>query len=834
MQRKIILYMLPLFVVFAAGAIIAWFYMQTTLSEINRLIRLHEIENLRKDLIISLQEVQSDLYTVYTPAGQKLDTIVTHAANLESSAKTCMSCHHEASVDGLLHEMQTKIMAYQRAMSFYITASANSERIENLRHSAAIKGNDLLLMTGDMSARASRKLALVTGAAFGRINKAKIIIVITTLLSGILGILIAVRLSISILKPIKKLEEAARAVTKGQLGYTVSFRDRTEFGNIAEAFNEMSVSLEKGYRDLHNEVVERSKIEQELRDSNERYALAARGANDGLWDWDLRKNSVFYSNRWKAMLGYDDGDIRSHPDAWLDLVHPEDRQQLKARISGHLDGHTPQFGCEYRIRHKDGRYLWVFNRGLAVYDHVGNPLRFAGSQTDITERKQAEEQLLHDAFHDALTGLPNRALFMDRLDQRLKRIIKRKKETAKYLSAVLFLDLDRFKVVNDSMGHSTGDQLLIHLAERLTVSVRPGDTVARLGGDEFAVLIEDIENRAQVDTITTRIQNMIERPFHINGQEIYTSSSIGIAFCSSGYEQTEDVIRDAEMAMYQAKSRGKSNCEIFDEKLYSSRMGRLQLENDLRKALEHDELILHYQPIIELNTEQVIGFEALIRWNHPKHGIIYPVDFIPIAEETGLILAMSEWILDEACRQINVWQKKYATNMLNMSVNISAKQFLDVDFEAKVKRALHSHCLDACCLTLEITESVIMADDEHAAAMIRKLRDIGIHIHIDDFGTGYSSLSYLNRFAVNALKIDRSFVMKMLSDNENREIVKTIASLAHTLNLDIVAEGVEGADQLKEIRDMNCQYGQGYMFYRPLTVEQAESLLESLQTSFIS
>ncbi len=834
MQRKIILFILPLFVVFAAGAMIAGLYMQTTLKEINSLIKLHEIEDLRKALIISLQGVQSDLYTVHTPAGQELDTIVDHVAKLELSAQTCSACHHEISIDGKLDEMQEKIGAYQRAMSFYITAAANKERIDDLRNSAAILGNDLFIMTGNMSSRASKKLALVTGAAFGRINKAKTIIVLTTFLSAILGVLISARLSLSIIRPIKKLEEAARAVTKGELGYTVTVDDTTEFGKIAETFNEMSRSLDKGYQDLHNEVIKRSKIEQKLRESNERYALAARGANDGLWDWDLRKNSVFYSNRWKAMLGYDDGDIGSHPDAWFDLVYPDDRQQLEVRISGHLEGHTPQFGCEYRIRHKDGRYLWVFNRGLAVYDQAGNPLRFAGSQTDITERKQAEEQLLHDAFHDALTGLPNRALFMDRLDQRLKRIMKRKKETAIYLSAVLFLDLDRFKVVNDSLGHSTGDQLLIHIAERLTVSVRPGDTIARLGGDEFAVLIEDIEDRAQVDTITTRIQNMIKRPFHINGQEIYTSSSIGIAFCSTGYEQTEDVMRDAEMAMYQAKSLGKANCEVFDQRLYSSRMGRLQLENDLRKALKHDEFILHYQPIIELNTEQVVGFEALIRWNHPKHGIIYPADFIPITEETGLIIPISEWILEEACRQINVWQKKYATDMLNMSVNISAKQFLDVDFAAKVERALRSHCLDACCLTLEITESVIMADDAHATAMIRKLRDMGIHIHIDDFGTGYSSLSYLNRFAVNALKIDRSFVMKMLSDNENREIVRTIASLAHTLNLDVVAEGLEGADQLKEIRDMNCQYGQGYMFYRPLTVEQVESLLESLQASFIT
>lgn len=834
MQRKIIIFMLPLFMAFAAGAIIAMFYMQTTLSEINSLIKLHGIEALRKELIISLQEVQADLYTVHTPAGQKLDAIVTHVASLESSAETCTSCHHESSVDGQINEMQAKIKAYQRAMSFYITASANKERVDNLRHSAAVIGNDLLLMTGGMSAKASNKLAVVTSSALGRVNKAKIVIVITTLLSGILGLLIATRLALSIIRPIKKLEEAACAVIKGELGYTVTVDDTTEFGKIAETFNKMSKSLEKGYRDLHAEVEVRSKIEQELRESNERYALAARGANDGLWDWDLKKNSVFYSNRWKEMLGYDDGDIGSYPDAWFDLVHPDDRQQLESKISGHLDGHTPQFGCEYRIRHKDGRYLWVFNRGLAEYDHVGNPFRFAGSQTDITERKQAEEQLMHDALHDALTGLPNRALFMDRLNQRLKRIMKRKKENEKYLSAVLFLDLDRFKVVNDSLGHSTGDQLLIHLAERITASIRPGDTIARLGGDEFAVLIEDIEDRAQIDKITMRIQNMIKRPFHINEQEIYTSSSIGIAFCSTGYEQPEDVMRDAEMAMYQAKSLGKANCEIFDQKLYSSRMGRLQLENDLGKALDHEEFILYYQPILDLNTERVIGFEALIRWNHSKHGIIYPADFIPIAEETGLIIPISEWILEEACRQINVWQKKYATDMLHMSVNVSAKQFLDVDFAAKVGWALHNHCLDACCLTLEITESVIMANDEHATAMIRKLRDMGIHIHIDDFGTGYSSLSYLNRFAVNALKIDRSFVMKMSSDNENREIVRAIASLAHTLKLDVVAEGVERADQLKEIRDMNCQYVQGYMFYKPLTVEQVESLLESLQASFIS
>lgn len=834
MQRKIILYMLPIFVAFAVGALISGLYMETTLTDVNKLINLHNIENLRKNLIISVQGVQTDLFTIHTSLAQKLDAMVDDVTQLESSAKTCRTCHHEESTRSELNKMYEKIEAYKNAMSFYITGSANKNRVDDLRNSAAALGNELFVMTGNMSTRSSKKLARMTTSAFSRIHTARTIIIITTLLSGIIGVLIAVRLSMSITHPIKQLEEATRAVTKGDLGYTVSFDDRTEFGKIAEAFNEMSRSLEKGYQDLHDEVIERTTIENELRESNERYALAARGANDGLWDWNLGKNTVFYSNRWKAMLGYDDGDIGSRPEVWFDLVHPDDRTQLETKISAHLDSQTPHFGCEYRIKHKNGNYLWVFNRGLAVFDNAGIPLRFAGSQTDITERKEAEEQLLYDAFHDALTGLPNRALFMDRLEQRLKHMIKRKGKKKQTLSAVLFLDLDRFKVVNDTLGHSTGDMLLINIAERLSASVRPSDTIARFGGDEFAILIEDIEDRAQVNQITQRIQNLLTRPFHINGQEIFTSSSIGIAFCSTGQERPGDVMRNAEIAMYQAKSRGKANCEIFDKRLYSRKIGRLQLENDLRKAVEHDEFILHFQPIIDLHTEGITGFEALIRWNHPKHGVIFPLDFIPLAEETGLIIPLSEWILEEACSQISKWQRKYATDMLSMCVNISAKQFLDVNFDAKISQTLRNHCLDACCLTLEITESVIMADNAHAISMIKKLRDMGIRIHIDDFGTGYSSLSYLNRFAVDALKIDRSFVMKMLSDNENREIVRTIASLAHTLNLDVVAEGVEGADQLKAIKDMKCQYGQGYLFYKPLTAEQIERLLESVQVSYVS
>lgn len=828
MKRKITLYLLSFFIFFAAGAILATLYIRNTTVEIARVVKLHQIEDLRKDLVLTVQKTQSDLYTVRTSLGRNLDTIVDSVAMLDNKAGQCVSCHHEPEVTKQLNSLQVLVDNYQDALSQYITAAADTERIDSLKLNAAEVGNSILGNTEEMSRKASAKLDAMTSSALAKIKRAQLILYITITLSLILGIAIAIRLTMIITRPINELVKAARAIALGEVGYTIAYTDKTELGELARVFNQMSTALEDGYTKLHTEIIERRRTEEALRQSEERYAIAARGANDGLWDWDLSVNKIHFSSRWKSMLGYDEADISENPEEWFRLVHPEDRKHFESKITAHVDGQVAQLESEYRIRHKDGTYRWALNRGLAVRNIAGKAYRMAGSQTDITERKVAEEQLLHDAFHDALTGLPNRALFMDRLEHRIRQAQKSIQRQPLYRFAALFLDLDRFKIINDSLGHLVGDQLLIYVSERLSEAVRPEDTVARLGGDEFAIILEDITDQAHAEQITGRLQEQLSLPFYIDGIEIFTTASIGIALSSPDYERPEEMIRDADIAMYQVKGKGKASHEVFESGMYTSTVERLHLETDLRRAVEHEEFILHYQPIIELCNDRVIGFEALVRWNHPERGLIYPMEFIPLAEETGLIFTIGEWVLGEACRQLREWQTTHAIHSpMKMSVNISSRQFLQHDLPEKIKHILGTNSLEAINLTIEITESMIMENIDSAIVILNQLRAMGIHIHIDDFGTGYSSLSYINRFPVNALKIDRSFVDRMQHDDENLEIVKTIIALARNLKLELIAEGLETPGQLSQLKELNCQYGQGFFLSRPMDAMVTTSWLST-------
>ncbi|MBI5100836.1 MAG: EAL domain-containing protein [Nitrospirae bacterium] len=835
MKRKIILYLLSLFFFFSAGAITASVYIQNTTLELARLIKLHQIEDLRQHLIMSIQTVQSDLYTVGTSMGKNLDSIVQNVSELEKNAKNCLSCHHEPEIAKNLDDMLVLINDYQGALSQYITASANFERIDNLKFDAGRRGNLILVITETMSVKASEKLRSMTHSVMQKITRAKIILYLTIVLSLLLGVFIAAKLTMFITKPVNELVTAARAVAMGEVGDTISYQDKTEFGELADVFNRMSLSLEKGYTALHDEIIERKKTEEALRQSEERYAIAARGANDGLWDWNLGMNKVYFSDRWKSMLGYDENDVGNNPEEWFNLVHPDDRKDFQVRVSAHIEGLTSHLECEYRILHKDGTYRWILNRGLAVRDIGGKAYRMAGSQTDITERKIAEEQLIYDAFHDALTGLPNRALFMDRLQHRLRQAQKNSQRHPDYLFAVLFFDLDRFKVINDSLGHIVGDHLLIAVSQRLTQLVRPGDTVARLGGDEFAMILEDLKDREHVEQITGRIEKDLALPFYIDGNEIFTTASIGISLSSPDYDRPEEMVRDADIAMYQVKSRGKANHEVFEAGMYTSTVARLHLETDLRKAVEHQEFVMHYQPIMELSSDRLIGFEALVRWNHPQRGLIYPMDFIPLAEETGLIIQIGEWIINESCRQLSAWRTQYEDySNLKVSVNISSRQFLQHDLPDKIMSILGRNNIEGKSITLEITESMLMENFDAAIAVLNRLQAIGMHIHLDDFGTGYSSLSYIHRFPVNALKIDRSFIEKMHQDDENMQIVKTIIALAHNLNLDLIAEGLETSEQVLQLKDLNCHYGQGFFLSRPMNAAAIETWMGRKHAKFLS
>ncbi len=570
------------------------------------------------------------------------------------------------------------------------------------------------------------------------------------------------------------------------------------------------------------DMIQRKEAEQALKESEERYALAALGANDGLWDWDLRRGGVYFSPRWKAMLGFQEEDIGTRPEDWFGLVHRDDLASLKAHIEAHLEGRTPHFECEYRMRHKSGGYRWMLARGLAVRDGDRRAHRIAGSQTDISDRKRVEQQLLHDALHDALTGLANRSLFLDRLENAVKRA-RRRTESA---FGVLFLDLDRFKVVNDSLGHLVGDQLLIAIARRLEGCLRLGDTVARLGGDEFAILLEDLDDLTYVHRVADRTQRELEMPYILNGQEVYTSASIGIALSDTGYERAEDLLRDADTAMYRAKALGKGRRVVFDPTMHARAMGQLRLETDLRRAEERGELLLHYQPIVALARGEISGFEALLRWQHPERGLLYPEDFLSLAQETGLIVGIGRWVLATACRQLKAWQDRFpAPSPLTLSVNLDSKQLAQGDLVQEVEDTLKDTGLDPRTLRLEITEGAIMENPEFTTSILEQLRLRGVQIQIDDFGTGYSSLSHLHRFPIDALKIDRSFVSRMNLDEVNAEIVGTIVTLAHKLRMEVMAEGVETDQQLARLKEMGCEFGQGYLFSEPLGPDPLVDLL---------
>jgi len=830
MKRKIVSALLLLFLFSASGAALATYYITHSTATLSRLLVLHQIEDLRKHLIISIQTVQADLYTVHTRLGQNLDTIIENVTKLEAAANSCSGCHHTPEVTRELQEIQQDIGAYQSALSYYITASANRERIEKLQSDAATIGHRILSRTEGMSIRAARNLEGMTQRAMEKINQARMILYVTIGISLLFGAGVAIILIRSVTGPIERLVLATRALAAGELDHVVVTADRTEFGELAAHFNAMSSALKENYEKLLREVEERRLAEEALAESEERYALAASGANDGLWDLDIKKSVIYYSYRWKSMLGYGDDEIGATLGEWLGRLHEADRGQVEARLADHIDGRIPHFECEYRICHKDGTFRWMLARGLTVRDEKGVASRMAGSQTDITARKSVEAQLIHDAFHDALTGLPNRALFMDRLQH----VIASAKRHQDYCYAVLFSDLDRFKVINDSMGHDVGDKLLIEVGRRLQTCLRPGDTVARLGGDEFAILLEDIASMVDGELVAVRVLEALSRPIKIDGQEFFTSPSIGIALKSRHYDEPEEVIRDADIAMYQAKAKGGGNYVFFDTNMHTSIINRNQLEADLHSAIENfSAFTLHYQPIMNLQDNTLRGFEALVRWQHPTRGLIQPMDFIPLAEETGMIIPLSKWILSESCRQLREWQSCYPSSpRLKMSVNVTGRLLLLPNFVDYLRNCLSEHGIEPDCLALEITESLLMESTKAAEEVLNQLQQLGVHIHIDDFGTGYSSLSYLHKFPVDALKIDRSFIAKMSGAEDNQEIVKTILALAHNLKLYVIAEGLEHDLQLSTIKGLECLYGQGFLFSKPLTPEAITNWIKDTSVQF--
>jgi diguanylate cyclase (GGDEF)-like protein/PAS domain S-box-containing protein len=545
--------------------------------------------------------------------------------------------------------------------------------------------------------------------------------------------------------------------------------------------------------------------DEALRESQQRFALAVQGTNDGVWDWDLRKESLYLSPRWKSMLGYGEEEVGGVPDAWFKLVHPEDRERLKNKLEQHRRGQTSQFEDEHRVQDRDGTYRWVLSRGFASRDEAGVAYRMTGAQTDVTDRRS----------YDPLTGLPNRALFVERLERAMGRAV-----ASNHRFAVLFLDLDRFKFVNDSLGHLSGDRLLVTFARRLESCVRPGDMVARFGGDEFAILIDGILGPHDAATVAERIQRSLTQPMDLGGHELYTSASIGIALSTTDVREGDDLLRDADTAMYRAKSAGRARFEVFDAAMREEVTAFIRTENDLRRALEREELRVHYQPIVDLKTGLVVAMEALLRWEHPERGLLPPQAFMAVAEETGLIVPIGQWALRRACQNAATWRANGGARP-SVCVNLSARQLGSVDLLASVREALAAASLSPERLVLEVTESSLLDTSSGAVPRMEELKALGVRVHLDDFGTGYSSLSYLYRLPIDGLKIDRSFVTTMGVREDAHAIVRAIVSLAVSLRLTVVAEGIENDVHLARLRELGCDHGQGYYFATALEPSMA-------------
>lgn len=786
----------------------------------------------------------------------------------------------------------------------------------------------------------------------------------TTLIAFVLSLMLMRGLIDRIMQPIHLLISSAKNIAwKGLYGLRVKKIDDDELGTLTDQFNLMLDEIEK--RDhallmkneqLEEEVAKRTlalkENIEELKNSEFRWKFAIEGAGDGVWDWNIATDEAQYSKRWKEMIGYQEHEIPSTNQAWVERVHPDDLAYVSQTMQNHLEGKTDVYVVEYRLRCKDDSYKWILGRGLIVSrDEQGKPLRMIGTHTDITERKQTEQQLriaatafesqegimvtdadfiilrvnqafisitgfsaedavgkkpgilksglqsaefyeamyksIHEtgewsgeifnrrkngevypehltitavkdadgqvtnyvatftdisvakaasekienlAFFDPLTNLPNRRLFADRLAQALANSARSGNH-----GALLFLDLDHFKSLNDTLGHDYGDLLLKLVAARLIDCVREGDTVARLGGDEFVLLLENLSMSSvdaahQIESIGEKILIALNQPYQLNAHEHISTPSIGISLFSDHLESPEELLKHADIAMYQAKKAGRNTLRFFDPLMQDAINIRVDMERELQKAIEHEQFELYYQ--IQMNNAgKPFGAEALIRWNHPERGIISPLQFIPVAEETGLITYIGQWVMDRACAQLYEWQQHEATKHLSLAINVSAKQFLQPDFAAQVKACVGQYRIDNTKLKLELTESMLIDNVEYIISTMNALGEIGIQFSLDDFGTGYSSLQYLKKLPLSQLKIDQSFVRDLTTDSSDKTIVLTIITMAHSLGLNVIAEGVETNEQLQLLHEHGCQNYQGFFFSKPVPINEFNRLFTQLKDS---
>ncbi len=577
-----------------------------------------------------------------------------------------------------------------------------------------------------------------------------------------------------------------------------------------------------GVASLVQDVTEAERMREALEESQERYVLAMLGSNDGIWDWNFRTGMIYFSDRWKEILGVDPSqDLRSLQD-WVDRVHPEDRALFEDALARHLEAREDHFEVEVRMLHALGHAIWVLCRGVAIRDAAGTPLRMAGSLSDITSRKVAEEQARHDAIHDSLTGLGNRAVFLAHVEQALGMLHR----DLNYGFAALLLDIDRFKLINDSYGHSVGDELLRQIGQRLKQLVRTGDVVARLGGDEFAILFERVSSCDQAEGLAESVLAHLRKPFLLTFGEIYVTASAGLVVADSSYTSGSEILRDADTAMFRAKTLGKNRYEVFVPELRLKALNRLQLETDLRRALAEGQFEVLYQPIVRLQDRKVCDLECIVRWQHPLRGTLLPFQFIQIAEETGIICDLGLIIFEKACFQLAEWLRLSPQAEWGVSVNVSPRQLHDEQFLGQVREILARTHVPPSRIMVELTEGVFLEENEVVRAVLQQLHEMKLRLAVDDFGSGYSSFGYLQRFPLDVLKIDQMFISSVGTAHERPGILETIVELGHSLGLGIIAEGIENEVQEAKVAALGIECGQGYLYAPPL---QAEKVFEFCQ-----
>lgn len=643
-------------------------------------------------------------------------------------------------------------------------------------------------------------------------------VVLGTLLTSVL----TWRLTARALRPVARLTEAATDLAAGLSDRPVPVAGPAELAALARAFNHMTANLRRAHADVERQVRERT---AELCYTNHelqfhKYALDQHAI---VTIADPRGRIAYVNEQFCNISGYAESELIGKEWRSLSSGLHEDgyfNEMYRVLASGKV------WHGEFRSRRKDESDYWIEATIVPFRDARGAITQHVSIGIDITARKMAEEMLSHEAMHDPLTGLPNRACFLERVQQALNWCSEDNSRTL----AVLFLDLDRFKVINDSLGHAAGDTLLKTMAARLTgcatgnnrSTLATPPTVARLGGDEFTLLVSGFQDAKYPERLASELLQVIAKPLEFDGREIHTTASVGLVVLSSDHSRPEDLLRDADVAMYRAKAAGKNRCVVFDAAMHRAAMDRMQLEHDLRTAIPHNQLLLHYQPVVSLETRELIGFEALVRWQHPERGLIPPDSFIPIAEETGLIMDLGAWVIDEACRQLRAWRDENPDlSHFTVSVNLARRQLSDPNLIGRIKRALARHEIPAQDLKLEITETTIMEDAQAADSVLEQLKAIGLELQMDDFGTGHSSLSCLHQFPVDVLKVDRSFIRNTAERRDYTAVLQAIVQLAHNLNIKVVAEGLETSDQVVLLQSLHCDFGQGYFFAKPLAPDAA-------------